>query len=266
MIIRCEEKNKNGLLNYIGEDYYKCIYLYMNLFKYGCESENIEVYASCDDKEQINGVFLKYFDCLHVFSKNEDLKTEDLNELFIKCQPRVSFVSEEIKNMLNEQIIKNYNVFYDTLFEAVHFSYNEEDSFELFEATADETEEITDFLMSDAFYASIYERESLKKQIFDRMADKYSRSFISRNDSDSKIVFHMGTTAELPDFVIGGLGLLDISERGKGLGKIMFGKFYNKMLCEGRKCYCFPADDRAYELHKALGFKIKHKPVKLVRK
>ncbi|MBQ9833133.1 MAG: hypothetical protein IJO48_05305, partial [Clostridia bacterium] len=105
---------------------------------------------------------------------------------------------------------------------------------------------------------------SLKEQLLQRMSSGYSRSFISRKNG--KILFHMGTTAELDNVVIGGLGLLDDSLRGQGMGKKMFGKFYNLMLSEGKKCYCFPADERADHLHRALGFKVRYTPVKLVKR
>lgn len=263
MIKLCKEEQKNSILKYIGEDYYKCIYLYMNLEKYGCENENVKVYVAANEKGETTGVFLKYFNCLHVFSKNEDVFASDIDQVVLLSNPRVMFLSDESQKKMSASWREKYNVFYDTLFEAVRYE-DEEDSLELVQASMSELDEIVEFLMSDEFYASIYEKEALKKQMRERMEDNYSRSFVMRNDG--KIVFHMATTAELPEFMIGGLGLLHTSMRGQGMGKRSFAKFYNNILCMGVKCYCFPADERAYNLHKKLGFKIKHTPVKMVLK
>lgn len=44
MIIRCQKEDEKIIESYIGTEYYKCLYLYMNLQRYGTGSQAIDVY------------------------------------------------------------------------------------------------------------------------------------------------------------------------------------------------------------------------------
>ena len=45
MIVRCERNDSQRVLSYIDQDYSRCLYLYLNLQKYGFDSSIIEVYC-----------------------------------------------------------------------------------------------------------------------------------------------------------------------------------------------------------------------------
>lgn len=43
-MILCNEKNKKEIIDYIGQDYGKCLYLYIDLLKYGLSNKNINMW------------------------------------------------------------------------------------------------------------------------------------------------------------------------------------------------------------------------------
>ena len=44
MIVKCKKNDEQIVESYIGKEYYKCLYLYMNLQRYGIGSQVIDVY------------------------------------------------------------------------------------------------------------------------------------------------------------------------------------------------------------------------------
>ena len=67
MIIKCNDNKKKEVLDYIGEEYGKCLYLYIDLVKYGCESEFVKVWKVIGD-DGVTMVMLAYHSALHLYS------------------------------------------------------------------------------------------------------------------------------------------------------------------------------------------------------
>ena len=44
MIIKGEKKDENLILSYIGENFYRCPYLFLDFKKYGTTSKNVNLY------------------------------------------------------------------------------------------------------------------------------------------------------------------------------------------------------------------------------
>lgn len=85
MIVKCQKNDEQIVESYIGKEYYKCLYLYMNLQRYGIGSQAIDVYMDKRENE-IKAVYLFYFSCVHVYSKDNDFSVLELKEL-IKDHP-----------------------------------------------------------------------------------------------------------------------------------------------------------------------------------
>ena len=43
MIIQCNKDNISQVFEYIGDDYEKCLYMYIDFVKYGIENENFKI-------------------------------------------------------------------------------------------------------------------------------------------------------------------------------------------------------------------------------
>lgn len=51
MIVKCQKNDEQIIESYIGKEYYKCLYLYMNLQRYGIGSQVIDVYMDKRENE-----------------------------------------------------------------------------------------------------------------------------------------------------------------------------------------------------------------------
>jgi len=73
MIIQCNKDNISQVFEYIGDDYEKCLYLYIDLVKYGIENENFNIWIQYSDNEIV--FMIDYGD-----SEDEICIKEGLNE------------------------------------------------------------------------------------------------------------------------------------------------------------------------------------------
>ena len=106
MFKRVEKKDIQLIEEYIGTDYDKCLYLYLDFIKYGLDNENLRFWLDMEDDE-IKCVILKYYSGMHVFSKNRDCDFDEIKKLIIAETPSVicaeKFLIETLSDILKEK-------------------------------------------------------------------------------------------------------------------------------------------------------------------
>ena len=87
MIKKCENNQQEDIIRYIGTDYPKCLYLFLDIIKYGCDSESTKTWIQRQNG-QIKAVILAYHTAFHIFSRNDDLYLSEICELVnhYKCK------------------------------------------------------------------------------------------------------------------------------------------------------------------------------------
>ena len=83
MIIDCIEENIDDVFEYIGEDYGKCLYIYIDLKKFGLEDENFNVWIQYNESNKICAIISEYYGGIQIYSKQLDLNAEEIAD-FIK--------------------------------------------------------------------------------------------------------------------------------------------------------------------------------------
>ena len=83
MIRLCNNAHLEIVKDYIGNEYYKCLYLYIDMIKYGCSSEFTKTWIQENDGNT-TAVMLAYHSALHVYSKDLKFDIRELAE-FINC-------------------------------------------------------------------------------------------------------------------------------------------------------------------------------------
>lgn len=81
MITQCTTIFQRRVLSYIGDDYYKCLYLYIDMQQYGCSSEFTQTWLQ-EDNGEITAVMLAYHNAMHVYSKNLSLMCKNWRNSF----------------------------------------------------------------------------------------------------------------------------------------------------------------------------------------
>ena len=65
-MLKTYNQNIERLIEYIGNNYDECLYLYLNIIKYGFSNPNIKVWIE-EENDSISCIVLKYYTGMHVF-------------------------------------------------------------------------------------------------------------------------------------------------------------------------------------------------------
>jgi len=248
MIESAVQDDMERVLRYIGCSYEECLYLYLNLRKYGMDSSDVSVWLD-KGNDQILGVYLKYFDCLHFFTKDSKYQIQDILSQIELRHPKVIFMQKQIGEKISERLAPLYELHYMDVMSAGRVRSVDTDGVKRTDRS--DISSVVDFLMSDAAYTRVYDRKTVYDQFLQRYNDGYSRfHYISKN---GKIVSCAGTNAELNDVaVIGGL-LTSPPCRGQGLCSKVTSSIWSEVLSEGKRAFSLVDDPVSKHLHNRLG-------------
>lgn len=211
-MIKCGFDKCNEIFNYIGNDYGRCAYLYIDLKKYGFNNENINVWYQ-KDKEKILVIVMQYYNGMHVYSKDADFDAQDVANLVREYKPSlVCGMDKTISKLKNYISDDEYKVEKGSVVQLINHSGICKDN--AYRAKRSEIKEIAELLSKDENMGGPYGFDLLYKQLLERYDEKFGRNWISRDDSG--IVSHVATYAELNDICVVSGGIVRDTCRGKG--------------------------------------------------
>ena len=203
-----------AITDYIGDDYKATPYLYVNVIKYGLGTDNVFTWIDQGDSDQIEGVYLLYYDCIHFYTKDiESYPIERLVDFINNTEHRVIMLQGDIGTRIQDHLSDYYN-------ERNHIIDMDKvnDDSRVYEseiATRDDISAIVDLLMEDPEYVDVYDRDVLSRQMFDRYDSGFSRYFVVRRDG--KVVSTCSTYGEVPGFALVGGVMVHRDYRRQGL-------------------------------------------------
>lgn len=217
MIKRIEDYNEvKEIIDYIGEDLKKIPYLYVNVKKYGLGTDNILTWIDRNEHNDICGVYMRYYDCIHFFTKDTSTYSVHVLYDFINSQKhRVIMLQEEIGDRLDSYLDsyyseRNYVIDMDSVgLEDIQYKS------ELAKRT--DICEIVDLLMADPEYYNVYDKKVLLDQMLDRYDSNFSRYFIIR--MDNIIVATCSTYGEVDNLALMGGVIVHPKYRRMGLAR-----------------------------------------------
>lgn len=241
-------------LKYIGDDRLLCFYLYMDMIECGIDNQGLGLWLS-EMNSEIEGVFYRYYDCLHCFSR----KTIDINDalnVINEINPKVIVSSEENINAMIDVLDRNRYTYELNHIITVDSFLEENDAYEVCQAKNEDVPSIAKMMMQDVIYSSVYSYSKLCDDLSRRLNDGFGRLFVIRNECD-EIVCANATYAETEDLaVIGGL-VTSVEARGRGLGGAITANTWNRIRREGKTGLAFLLDGNAntISLHKKMGYR-----------
>ncbi len=251
MITICDNSKQKDVIAYIGEDYPKCLYLYMDVIKYGCASDTTRTWMQIKDGKTL-AVFLAYHTALHIYSKNNDFELQEICELVEKVNPSlVNATAETIK--IIEPVLKEKG--FQSEFGHISEWLGDDDVIEEDEvvmATENDIPEIARLLYEDKDIGASYFYEDLLMQIKDRLEQGYVRSYVIRKDQ--KPIAHVGTGAEMDGICTIAYTITSKDYRGKGLAGRLYKYACNKLRREGRRIFSVYYPESARLFHHKMGF------------
>lgn len=262
MIVECTSKDIDKVLEYINDDYGKCLYMYIDLVKYGLDNENFKVWIQTAN-DSICAVLSKYYNGIQVYSKSNDFIVDEVIEFINGHDPSmVSAMEYAIERI--EEFLPEYEKEVGTVARLKELTYEPFPNAYL--APFEELEEIAHVIAQDDVLGKPYGYELLYEQYCERKKDKFGRNFILRDEGSDEIICHAATYAELSNLgVVSGV-LTTPKYRGKGFSKGTLAALAENLLSEGKGVFSYFYIPAAERMHYGIGFEKIGDWAKLTRK
>ena len=249
MIKKCERNQFKKIIDYIGNKYEKCLYLYLDIKKYGFENNNINIYFQTDN-DIITSLILTYYKSMHVFSKDNSIEYQELLQFIDKIQPTMICGEKTIiKNLEELGINKKYSVEYGFVRSIKKISYMEKKQIE--PANEQDFNQITKLLMSDKGLSGSFTFDELYNQLLERFKQGFCRNYVYR--MGDKIIGHVCSGAEDNEFVILTDLIVDSYYRGRGIGEKICLDFCKLMIDEGKEVFLINYTEQSGNLYDKIG-------------
>lgn len=256
----CGINDIENILEYIGDDYDKCAYLYIDLKKYGFDNEHVKVWKSIGINKEINAVVLQYYNGMHIFSRNNEFSSANVIEVIADRTPMLICGMKETLERITP-LLPDYEVEYGkvlTLNDYTGIANNE-----VYRANREDLKEIAELLSEDEELGKPYGFELLYKQLTERFDEGFGRNWIRRDESG--IVSHCATYAEIDNLAVISGGIVREDKRGKGEYPGQLGAMCRDLKAENIKVISYYYGG-AKTAHRKVGFEVLGDWVKLIRK
>lgn len=243
---KLEEKDFDRILNYLREHKTECIYLTIDLEKYGTKSPQVDFWYNETDGEP-DTVLMKYYDSFQIFSANPNWNVEEAAEWIAQYEVTTICGKESMIRALSEKL-SDYTPAYGVVVKQDTFR-----EFRQFEnirsALPEDAMEIARLMCLDEEFDENYKLEVLAEQLADRMKEGVGRSYVMREDG--RIVAHVSVFAENSDMaVVSGL-IVAPEYAGKFYGMIIYEYVKMQLMQEGKTVYGFRIKDSMKRCAKA---------------
>jgi len=251
MIINCNKDNQNDFIGYIGEDYPKCLYLYLDAIKYGCLSDTTRTWIQTNNGE-ITAVVLAYHTALHIFSRNNALIVPELCNLVKAVKPTMVNATADIIKKLGTSLEQ-----YGFLSEFGHIgewmgTADKVKDDDVSIANGKDIQEVARLLYEDDDIGASYVFEDLLKQMQDRLKEGYVRSYVLHKNNE--VAAHVGTGAETNNVCTIAYTITSPKYRGQGLAGRLYNYSCSRLKSEGKRIFSVYYPESARTFHHKMGF------------
>lgn len=241
-------QDEQRIFDYIGKDFGRCAYLYIDLKKYGFDNENVHLWYQ-EKSGEIQAILLQYYNGMHLYSRTGNYDPEDMAEVVREQKPAMVCGMKETIGKLQpffpSKKIELGKVVQLNKYTGIHDE-------KATRATREELGEIVDLLMTDEVMGGPYTRDLLYKQFLERYDTGFGRSYIRRNE-EGILFAHSGTYAELSDIAVISGGIVDPKYRCHGEYARLLGSVCGSLVEEGKTVISYYYKVAAWS-HKQVGF------------
>lgn len=254
MIIECKSiDDEKNIEDYIANDYYKCLYLYLDFKKYKFSNPNVKTWIQKKDNI-ITSVILMYYSGMHIFSRKHDYDIQELKDFIIKKNPTmICGEKRTIIELYNELKVKEY--FLETGWVRKLSNIEKVDRSNVEIAKENDFYQIAKLLYEDEDLGCSYKLEELKNQMIERNKEGYVRDYIIKNEN-GLVVSHAGTGAENDKVGMLSYVITDKNYRGRGYAKKLCSAVCEDLINEGKEIFLINYSSESTALYDKIGFKI----------
>jgi len=253
MISRCNQNDKTKIISYIDKDYPSCLYLYLDLKKYDLNTGLVDAYF-LHDEANITGVILKYYSCLHVYSRNNNFDALELgrfidnnNFSMIYCE---SDTASKIIEHLPSKVLRKTTITSGWVAQIKKIDKEPKGFSE--PACESDFQQIAELIFSDEDIGKSYNFDDLTRQLIERYKEGYARNIVIKKDD--WVIAHACTNAEIENIAVVAELLVRREYRKRGYASEIWREICAKLLSEGKEVYSFYYSEESRNLHKHIGF------------
>lgn len=247
------EGDRQRILDYIGADYARCLYLYIDFCAYGRgDNPNVSVYVDEDVNGAIRAVVLSYYTSLHIYSRNEDYFSAEILSIVQRHEPTTIFAVAPIINTLAARLPE-----YKKTLGTVGVIMQEpevkvEES--IIRLDSKMLPAVADLLIDGQNYAMRYKgKQVFLNQLIERYNSNMGRHY-AMLDRDGSIIAHAATYAEYENIAVAS-GIYTVpSYRRKGYALQVYAALCNDLISEGRKVFAYYWTKHTADMHHKVGF------------
>ncbi len=253
MIRICDAHDNDTILSYIGSEYPFCLYLFLNLQKYGFDSGMTKVYCQQDERG-ITSVMLKYYSCLHVYSKYNTFDAQELGRFFVDNGFTMLYCAKQTAEKVYASLEK-------TKLSSISFTSGwvaqikkVDKAAKGLAKTAKEKDfsQIVRLIYDDEDIGKSYKFDELAKQLEERNHEGYARNLVIKQDD--LVIAHACTNAEWNNIAVVAELLVRKEYRRKGYATEIWRDLCGRLLSENKEVFSFYYTEESRALHKNIGF------------
>ena len=248
MIIRCQSDDRDDILSYMGTDYGKCLYLYLDLMQFGFDSPEVSVWKEEAADGRIVAIALVYHTTAHLFSRDGEVDAGAWAELLRRMGVRLACAEAPVIRALAVKLPGRAE--YGMVGHLTEIPA-EVDRSGVRSAEEGDFEEIARLLHDNAFYDTKADIPTIANQMRTRWARGFTRNYVI--EVDGEIASHICTKAEGDRLVVAGGGCTSPRHRMKGLGIRVFQVLAHDLAAEGKDIYSFYYGESATAYNWRLG-------------
>ncbi len=251
MIIECTNEKIDSVFEYIGQDYGKCLYIYIDLKKFGLDDENFNVWIQYNDNDETCAVISEYYGGIQVYSKSNDLNPKEIADFINDKNAHVVFAMKPVIDKLHN-FLPEYDQETGFVGELTDLKYPQDSN--AYPIGIDELAEVVEIIAEDELIGKPYGYESLYAQYCERQRENFGRNFILRDSNNNALICHAGTYAELPELAVVGGVLTTEDYRRKGYSKKVLSTLCHQLKSENKRIFSFYYILPAKKMHNRIGF------------
>lgn len=248
MIVRCGANDRDGVLSYIGTDYGKCLYLYLDLLEFGFDSPYVSVWKDEPDGGGMAALALVYHATAHLFTRGGAVDRSGWARLLGQLGVSLVCAEESVVRSLEGEMRGRAE--YGSVGRLAGVP-EDPDRAGIRRAAAADFEVIAQLLHRYAHYDRKADLATVERQLRSRWESGFTRNYVL--ESDGAIVAHVCTQAEGPGVAVAGGFVTDPRYRRRGLAARLFKAVAFDLAAEGKDVFTFSYDEAARRFNMGLG-------------
>lgn len=246
-MILATQQDLNDIMAYFRRDIPNCIYMYIDIGKYGLDHPHMRVWLDRDENG-LTLVVMRYYNSIQLYSLSENWDVESVAALINETQ--VSVVNGRVAML--ERVLPlcpGYALKQGEVYQFTDHIHKASDVVVEHASSAD-YDEIARLVCADKTFAH-YTPASLAAQLREREESGMGRSVVIRRDG--KIIAHIAVFADFGGIAVPSALIVHPDYRDYPYGSIIESALLMELLGEGKQVYTFVTENGRKALLRALG-------------